>query len=305
MTTLVTGAAGLVGHQVCRLLHGMGRPVVGYDRVVPADALDGVPYVRGDVLDTPRLFGAVKAHGVDAIVHAGGISGPMVETDNPFLIVQTNVMGTANVFEAARTFGVRRVVYCGSGSSFGSAPTDVPLTEETPLRPGDVYGATKAAGDVLSWAYQVQHGLDVVVLRFASVYGPRRATACVIHQMIRDALAGRETVFPAGATHGMNHVYVTDCALGVICAIDAPRPAAHRAYHISSGEWNRLPEVARIVQQVLPAARITVGPGPLPGSNSHGPASIEPARADLGYTPKYTLEAGITEYAAWLQAHAR
>src|SRR5712692_5814246 len=99
MTYLVTGVCGMIGGQVAEMLRARGDPVVGYDSRLPSDdsRIAGVAYVRGDLNDHPRLYGAMKQHGVRKVVHAGAISAPFIEADNPYLVCQTNILGTINV----------------------------------------------------------------------------------------------------------------------------------------------------------------------------------------------------------------
>ena len=177
-TVLVTGASGLIGHAVRARLAAAGRPVLGVDMAAkPGQA----PVAIADLGDVHRLHALAAAHAVGAVVHCGAVLGPMVSVDNPYAIVQTNVVGTANILELARVRKLRRVVFCSSISAYG--PTAAPATEagvpeDVPLAPSSVYGASKVAGEQLLASYRRQHGLDAVAIRLSWVYGPGRTTAC-------------------------------------------------------------------------------------------------------------------------------
>ena len=172
---LVTGAAGLIGFTLASRLHGLGRAVIAMDRIEPAEDYD-FPFIAADLGDVHKLYQALD-RGVDGIIHCGAVSGPMLFTDNPRAIVESNLVGSANIFEAARQRSLRRVVYCSSTSAYGENPKGLEVcTEAVALNAADVYGATKAGGDILARAYAAQHGLDAVALRFSWVYGPRRST---------------------------------------------------------------------------------------------------------------------------------
>ena len=162
MSILVTGGLGLLGRQTLELLASAGRSAISYDRAAPCgDTVAGVEYVTGDLNDYPHLVETLRRHEVEAIVHTAAASGPMVRAEAPFEVCQWNVMGTVAVYEVARLFGLRRVVYCSSNAVYGHTEPG-PVSEESPLHPLSVYGATKAAGELLGESYAVQFGLDVV-----------------------------------------------------------------------------------------------------------------------------------------------
>lgn len=118
MTVLITGAAGLVGHAVRERLETAGTDVVPLD--VTARSSDGIEQIACDLLDRARLEEVFSSTRPNAVVHAGGVSGPMVRPDDPTGIVRVNVDGTAELLEAARRHGVGRVVYCSSIAAYGS-----------------------------------------------------------------------------------------------------------------------------------------------------------------------------------------
>jgi UDP-glucuronate 4-epimerase len=291
---LLTGAAGLIGHAVHHRLRERGDTVVAIDRVGGSDI------AACDLTEVHRLHELGST--ATAIVHCGAISGPMVARDNPHLIVQSNVVGTANILELARVRGMRRVVACSSVSAYGNTPAGLDLvTEDAPLRPTSVYGASKAAGEHLLDGYALQHGLDGVSIRPAWVYGPGRTTECGIRTMILDARAGRPTHFPFGRDFHRQYVHVDDVATALVLALDAEK-LPRRNYTITGGSYITLAEVARTVKRVLPQADITVGAGPDPIDDVQARFDISAAERDLGYRPHVTLEDGIRSYADWLAA---
>ncbi|MCC6206256.1 MAG: NAD(P)-dependent oxidoreductase, partial [Hyphomicrobiales bacterium] len=162
-TVLLTGASGLIGRYVHRMLRERGDKVVAIDRIAGDDVL------ACDLSEVHRLHELGSE--ATAIIHCGAISGPMVARDNPYLIVQSNIVGTANILELARVKGMRRVVYCSSVSAFGNTPAGLDLVpEDVVLKPTSVYGASKAAGEQLLEGYRQQHGVDSVSLRPGWVY---------------------------------------------------------------------------------------------------------------------------------------
>lgn len=291
-TILLTGAAGLIGRYVHRMLRARGDTVIAIDR----QGSDEI--VACDLSEVHRLheLGA----NASAIVHCGAISGPMVARDNPYLIVQSNIVGTANILELARIKKMRRVVYCSSVSAFGSTPEGLDLVpEDVVLRPSSVYGASKAAGENLLEGYRRQHGVDSVSLRPGWVYGPGRTTDCAVRTMIEDAQAGRATSFPFGRDFYRQYVHVQDVADAILLALDA-RALPRRSYTINGGTYMTLGELAGIVKKVLPQAKIEMGAGADPIDDVQARFDLSAAERDLGFKPRIGLEDGIRSYAAWM-----
>jgi UDP-glucuronate 4-epimerase len=291
-TILLTGAAGLIGRALRRRLVERGDTVIGTDR------LEGEGIAACDLTEVHRLheLGAQAT----AILHCGAISGPMVARDNPHLIVQSNIVGTANILELARIRKMRRVVFLSSVSAFGSTPAGVdPVPEGVVLSPSSVYGASKVAGEALVDSYQRQHGVDGINLRPAWVYGPGRTTACAIRTMIQDAQAGRRTHFPYGRDFYKQYVHVDDVADAILLALYAPH-FGQRAYTISGDSYLTFAEIAEIVRKVLPSAEIAIDAGLDPMDDVQARFDISAAERDLGYRPRIALEDGIRSYAAWL-----
>jgi len=290
-TVLLTGAAGLIGRALHKRLSERGN------RVVAVDRLEGPDIVACDLTEVHRLHEFGKA---DAVIHCGAISGPMVARDNPHLIVQSNIVGTANILELARIGKMRRVVFLSSVSAYGSTPTGVdPVPEDVVLLPSSVYGASKVAGEALVNAYQRQHGVGGISLRPAWVYGPGRTTACAIRDMIQDAQAGRPTHFPFGRDFYRQYVHVDDVADAILLALDAPK-FGQRAYTITGDSYLTLGAVAATVRRVLPQAEIAMEAGRDPVDDVQARFDTSAAARDLGYRPRIALEDGVRSYAAWL-----
>ena len=221
---MVTGSAGLIGFGVAARLAREGRAVIGTDRIQPRED-GGFPSTDAELTDVHKLH-AICSGDIAAIVHCGAVSGPMLGRDNPRAVIETNVAGTANLLEIARQRGVR-LVFCSSTSAYGDTAAGLdPVPEDAPLAANDIYGATKASGDILTRAYAAQTGLDGIVLRFSWVYGPRRRTPCVVREMIRDAQAGRATRLPYGSGFTRQYVCIDDVVSAVIAALDAGRDRA-------------------------------------------------------------------------------
>ncbi|MCW2601945.1 MAG: NAD-dependent dehydratase [Pseudonocardiales bacterium] len=289
---LVTGAAGLIGHAVAMRLLARGTAVIPVDR--RGGLIDGLEVIECDIGDIHRLH-ALARGGLDAVIHCGAFSGPMVARDAPHAMFQVNIAGTANVLELARVHAARRFVYVSSNTIYGAAGPGPILESALPI-PSDMYGASKASSELLAVAYDRQYGLSSVSIRLCWVYGPRRTTDCVIRTMVRDAQAGRPTHLGFGADFHRQFIHVDDAADALIAALDADTiPQA--VYNASGGTNVTIGDVADLVRAIIPSADIQVDPGPDPVDNDLGQVSIEAIRRDLGWAPRIPLPAGIEAFA--------
>src|SRR5687768_11935199 len=155
---LVTGAAGFIGYPAMLASAAEGWETTGFDLVRPAEGVTRGEFVTGDFADIHLVYRILRSRNIDTVVHTGGISGPMLARDNPYLVVAANVMGTVNLLEAARSTGVSRLVFLSSAHAYGDTPPP-PVPEDAPFRARDMYGASKASADLLLRAYRSQYGL--------------------------------------------------------------------------------------------------------------------------------------------------
>jgi UDP-glucuronate 4-epimerase len=230
----------------------------------------------------------------------GGISGPMLAADAPYTIATVNLGATIDLAEAAYRTGVSRFVYCSSGSAYGPTPT-VPVGEDTPFRPTSLYGATKAASDLILMAYRKDYGLDAIGLRYSTVYGPHRATDCPIRTMIEDAMAGRPTRLARGAGKRWPYVYVEDVVEATAAALDAPEPEQY-AYNVAGPDCPSLEQIAELVWSEFRTADIEIRGNPDDPVRER--FDLTAAERDLAWTPRWTAERGVEAYIEWFRAQA-
>jgi nucleoside-diphosphate-sugar epimerase len=293
---MVTGAAGLVGNAVRVMLEQAGRDVIPVDRVAATE--EGRPIVQCDVTEVHRLHAVVLGRQLSGVIHCGAFSGPMVARDNPPAMVAVNIVGTANVLELARIHGASRFIFCSSTSAYGGTEQDL-VSEDVPMHPTTLYGASKVSGEQLVAAYRSQYGLYGASLRLSWVYGPRRTTDCIIRQMITDALAGKPTRLPFGRRFYRQFIHVEDAARALITAFDQPN-LPRNTYNVTGGSYLTFPEIADAVRAVLPSADISIAEGDDPVDDRQTQFDIGAAERDLGFSPRISLADGIRNYADWL-----
>lgn len=296
---LVTGAYGLIGHAVVALLRARGRVVLATDQLEarPADAaFSALPLTVGGV-ETMAAF--LRAHEIATIVHAAGISGPMLARDQPHTVFTVNAGGTLDLCEAARRAGAPRIVLLSSAAVYGKTGHEM-IHETAPLRSTDAYGASKICAEAIAQAYAAGHGVETVILRPSWVYGPRRRTDCVIRTMIVDASAGRPTHLTYGKSFPRQFIHVDDVAAAVASAIDSSGLSG-RAFNLADGTRPTLDQVAEIIRSNMSRAQIVLDDGDAPDDAHCGPLDLTAANAHLGWRPQISLEQGVRSYIEYLR----
>lgn len=261
--TLVTGALGCIGAWVARSLVRDQLAVVALDAssddhrfklLLSPEERAQVPVLKVDITDLPALERVVQEHGITHLIHLAALQVPFCKND-PALGARVNVVGTVNVFEAARQAGIRQVTYASSIAVFGLSeeyPTEL-LGEDAPRRPRSLYGVYKLANEGTAQVYWLDYGISSIGLRPYVVYGPGRdqgMTSGPTWAMLA-AAAGRPFEIPFGGKCGLN--YTEDVARIFIQASQAPLQGAELAN--LRGCVVDMNEILEAIFQAAPEAR--------------------------------------------------
>jgi nucleoside-diphosphate-sugar epimerase len=322
-TVLVTGGAGFIGSHIARQLANRGDNVVIYDLRAPAaeaayllsPVQNRVEFVQGAVDAWPEVLSAIQRHRPDAIVHTAAIGNPAAVQYKPHLALRVNVEGSLHMLEAVRLFDVRRIVLFSSigalpGIRYRPVDTSHPVICNDEGPGSGFYGASKVAVEAFAYGYHSAFGTDFAVLRPSAVYGLGMQHPIFIKPMVENAVDGRPTEFRNGREFPRDYTHVSDVAQLAIRALDA-ETLADRIFYAATGQPLRTAgELAEIVRAQVPSAEITIGPGLSPTDQLEiryrGVLSIDNARAQLGYEPKFArLEQGVEEYIAAYRAYRR
>jgi nucleoside-diphosphate-sugar epimerase len=210
-----------------------------------------------------------------------------------------NVVGTLNVLEVARS-AQARVAYVSTATLYGQHADLHPLTEDHLPDPVGMYDTTKLMAETLVTSYHKIYGMDTTAVRPGYVYGHRNSTGgYFLDRVFNGEAIEQET----GADLPIDVTYVKDLALGLRLALTV-RPIQHRVFNITGGVSRRRSEVADLARQFVPGARIALGPGYPAHAHLRGPSVLDRARAELGYEPRFTLEAGMADWLTYLQRSA-
>jgi len=296
---LVTGAAGFIGsHLVDRLLAD-GHEVIGVDDLSSGgNVRPGLELWETDVGD-PALVERAARRRPEVIFHLAAQVSVRASVADPRADARANVLGTVNVFEAARAAGARKVVFTSSCAVYG-VPDALPVPPDAELRPASPYAASKVSGEVYAGMYRALHGIDYTTLTLANVYGPRQTPegeAGVISIFTDALLAGRPTRVFGDGTQTRDYVYVLD-------VVDAFARAAGEAagglrLNVGTGVQTTDRELHTLVAE---AAGAPDDPEFAPPRLGDLPAmAVDPAatREVLGWEPRTALAEGIAETVAW------
>lgn len=283
---LVTGGAGFIGRWLVRALADAGHDVSVIDLRPFHD--DEITSLVGDIRVTADVARVVPP-GLDAIFHLAAFTSVVGSIEDPAAAYETNVTGTFNLLEAARTAGVRSFLLASSGSVVGDAGGAV-ITEHTPMRPLSPYGATKAAGEMLLSCYAGSYGMTTCSMRFTNVYGPgMQAKDSFIPRLMRAAAGGGGVQVRGDGSMRRDVVHVDDVVAGIL--------TAWRAGHVGpvifgSGQSVSVTDMVEAARSVtgapLPVEHVPVGPGEMPAVL----VDISVARG-LGYAPTQDLKSGL------------
>jgi UDP-glucuronate 4-epimerase len=310
MAVVVTGASGFVGLALTEALLADGETVVALDAApMPAAAqtqFAGFPgklrQVVADVRDEAAVADALQ--GARAMVIAAAVTaGSARELSAPEAVIGTNVQAVATAVRLAAAAGLRRVVHLSSVAAYGAtAATPGPLTEDLPLRPVALYGMTKAFGETIALRLAELAGLDLVVARLGSCFGPwehatgLRDTLSPQLQILMAARRAEPIVLEADAVR--DWIYVRDAAAGLQALLRAPT-LAHRVYNLGSGMVWPLSEWCTAL---VPGLSWRVGPAPHVQVWGDRPAaSIDRLLADTAYRPAFNATGAAADWLAFLQ----
>ena len=298
MRILLTGGTGNIGSRLVIPLTHSGNQLFVYDLrdhpLVESSEFHQAQFIRGDLADQDAVFAAVKRHGIESIFHLGAVLGARSE-EEPEAAWQVNIDGTRNVLEAARRFGVKRLIFSSTLATYGGRLPD-PLPIDAPQWPVGLYGVTKVAGERLGVYYHHRFGLDFRALRMPAVVCPRGsagASSAYCSAVFEDSVLRGWHEFWVKPSTRVPMVYVPDAVRALLALHDAPAKNLTRRVYNIAGIHPSAEELASAIWKRLPQAQITYKPDPQRLSIVESwPPRIDDsdARRDWGWNPGWDLE---------------
>lgn len=322
MSVLVTGVAGFIGSQVAARLLARGEAVVGVDnfspyydpvlkfaRLKPLRETAGFAFVEADVADRDAMEALAARHpDLDRIVHLAAQPGVRHSKVDPYIYVQTNVMGQLVLLELARGLGERlkHFVYASSSSVYGGN-SKLPFSATDPVEhPESLYAATKRADELMAETYTHQYAIRATGLRYFTVYGPWGRPDMSPYIFARAIHEGKTIPLYHMGQIKRDFTYIDEIADGTIAALDhaleAPR---HRLYNLGATRSEDIRHVIALFEKALgKPAKIELKPGER-GDMQETAADISETVRDLGWSPRVTVEEGIPRFVDWFKSYNR
>jgi dTDP-glucose 4,6-dehydratase len=311
MNLLVTGGAGFLGSHFVRSVLADRLPGLQGARVTVIDKLSyagsfaalgavahdkRLDFIPGDVADAALADVVLRSH--DTVVNFAAETSVDRSLHDPAVFGESNVLGTQVLLDAARRHGVTRFVQISSDAVYGSLPTGA-YPEDAPLAPTSPYAATKAAADLLVLAAHRTHGLEALVVRPCSIFGPGQHPEKFVPRTVTSVLTGRPVVVN-GSTRDWLHV--DDCSQAVGRVVAGGRPG--EVYHAGGSIELTERDVAGLIVAELGAPDTPIEPAAVPpGHDQRRALTDEKIRSELGWHPTVEFDTGLIGTVAWYRAN--
>jgi UDP-glucuronate 4-epimerase len=309
---LVTGAAGFIGSHLCEALLKAGEKVIGIDNFDPfynplikqrnLQSLKGDPhfvFIEGDAGDTALL--ARISQPIDLVVHLAAKPGVLPSIKNPLAYIDGNIRVTNCLLEWMKERPVKKLVFASSSSVYGNN-NKIPFDEEDKVSfPISPYALTKKSCELMNHIYHSLYQMDIVNLRFFTVYGERQRPDLAIHKFVRMIFEGKPvTVYGDGKT-ARDYTYYSDTVSGIMAAIDFVHTQENVYETINLGNHHPvfLIDLVQTIATVAGKPLHLVYEDMKPGDVNITYAKIDKARRLLGYQPQFEMEQGIKNFIDW------
>ena len=312
MNILVTGCGGFIGSSVSRLLVESGHQATGVDNVEPADSplvrwrlhnLLGNPrfsFHNIDMRDRKNLIRVFQGSSADApiaaVIHLAARAGVRASVDDPLSCYETNVLGTLNVLESCREFGVRQFVLASTSSVYGSQGGGSVSEDAMSNRPLSPYAASKSAAEALLHSYHHLHGMDAVVLRYFTVYGPAGRPDMSVFRFIRAIVEGESVTVYGDGTQRRDFTYVDDVARGTVASLGLK---SFQTINLGNDRPVSVNDLIGIIESAVGRSAFVQYQERHDADPALTWAEIGRARRLLGWVPEVSIEDGVRRTADW------
>lgn len=307
MNILVTGGAGFIGSHVVDAYIEAGHAVTVIDDLSSGfreNLNSAATFVQMDIRDTAVAEVFAKGR-FDVVNHHAAQMDVRRSVADPSFDASVNVLGSLNIFEQARSHGVRRIILASTGGAIYGEQEEFPAGEDHPTRPLSPYGITKLACERYLYYYQAVHGIGYVVLRYANVYGPRQnphGEAGVVAIFCKKILSGSDPVINGDGGQTRDYTFVKDVVQANLLALN------HRAsdvFNVGTGVETDVNTLFRTLRTVLGSSCAERHGPAKEGEQRRSVISYERIRQALGWKPTVPVEEGLRKTAAFFRDHVR
>lgn len=314
-TILITGGAGFIGSNLCEYFLGLGHKVICLDNFSTGhhhnlkDFISNSNFklIEGDVRNSADCVLAVE--GVDYVLHQAALGSVPRSINDPVTTNDVNVSGFLNMLVASRDAKVRRFVYAASSSTYGDSE-GLPKVEDVIGKPLSPYAITKYVNELYAEIFSKTYGLETIGLRYFNVFGrkqdPQGAYAAVIPKFVTQLMNYESPVINGDGNYSRDFTYIDNVIQMNELAMTSQNPqAVNTVYNTAYGDRNTLNDLIGYLKKYLSEfdakiadVEIIYGANRV-GDIPHSLASIDKAKAILGYNPKYSLQEGLKEAITW------
>lgn len=307
---LVTGAAGFIGSHLTEALLARGDAVTGldnfntyYDPAIKRQNLAGIrdhehfTLAEADICDEDALRTVFTRVRPDVVVHLAARAGVRPSIQDPNLYHRVNVIGGQHILDACRDYPVSHLVFASSSSVYGGS-TETPFSETNPvMRPVSPYAATKRMNELQAHVYHHLYGINVTMLRFFTVYGPRQRPDMAIHKFTKAIFEGQPVPMFGDGSMQRDYTYIDDILDGVVRSVDMP--FGYEIFNLGEHHTTALRDLIGIIEKHAgKPAHIERHPEQ-PGDVRVTYADIRHAQELLGYNPTIDMDEGVRRFVAW------
>ncbi len=312
---LVTGGAGFIGSNLVDTLLLQGNKVKVIDNFITGKKHNVLEHLKNpnyklieaDICDYDSCKKAVE--GVDLIFHQAALGSVPRSIENPVLTTHINILGTVNVFDAARRANINRIIFAASSSTYGDS-VKLPKEEDIIGKPLSPYAISKYVNELYAENFSRIYGIETIGLRYFNVYGPRQdakgAYAAVIPKFINQIAKGESPVINGDGNYSRDFTYIDNVIQANLLAATTKNPESiNKVYNIAVGEQTTVTKLFETIrcemEQYIPGCKNikAVNGEYRKGDIPHSMASIERAKKLLGYKPTHNLQQGLHETVKW------
>ncbi|WP_372776593.1 GDP-mannose 4,6-dehydratase [Mangrovibacterium sp.] len=313
-TILITGCAGFIGSHLTERLLNEGHEIIGIDNFDPfykrsikernMAAFLGNPnflFFELDLADGALMEDRLKNCAIDAIVHLAGKAGVRPSIESPHAYTKANITATQNILEMMRKRQIRKMAFASSSSVYGNTK-EVPFHEQQDVsHPISPYAFTKKACELANFTYHTLYDLDIVNMRFFTVFGPRQRPDLAIHKFTELILNGQEIPMFGDGSSSRDYTYYQDTVDGICCAVEYlfNHERVYEIVNLGNNQPITLKEMIGAIEKATgESARIKQLPMQA-GDVDITYANIDKAKQLLGYNPHYSFNEGVKNFVTW------
>ena len=254
-----------------------------------------------DIRDKEGLEKIFQKHKIDLVIHLAALAGVRPSIERPLEYEEVNIKGTMNLWELCKDFQIRKFINASSSSVYGNNRNTSFSEEDSVDQPISPYAATKRCGEILGHVYHHLYGIDIIHLRFFTVYGPRQRPDLAIHKFTKLIAENKEIPFYGDGSTARDYTYIDDIIEGILKSI-LHIETHHKVYEIinlGESEVINLNEMVTAIENELETKSLKTDLPMQPGDVEKTNANIEKAKTLIGYQPRTHFQNGIKKFVEW------